>query len=59
MSEPPTMTDEPVPCTNCGTAKDVRRWSLDLDLPTLTLCVICAHLMVSDRAAFERIGRKK
>jgi len=53
------MTDEPVLCTNCGTAKDVRRWSLDLDLPTLTLCVICAHLMVSDRAAFERMGRKK
>ncbi|WP_186374875.1 hypothetical protein [Kocuria rosea] len=40
-------------CTVCGTDKDVSRWSVDLDLPTMQTCQVCSFLLLNPDHAEE------
>lgn len=50
--------NSPLVCTNCGTTQDVRPSSIDPDLPTVALCLICWHLS-GDQEAFAQMGKLK
>lgn len=55
MSKP----EEELSCTNCGSTRDVRRLSFDMDLPVIQLCLICSFTIVCDRPLFEKMGKHK
>lgn len=58
------MSTDPAPqaCQACNATKPeakVRWRSMDLDLPAVRLCTVCAHLIRTNPEMFEAMGARR